>query len=153
MSECVLQPPQRIEEWLAQHTARIHFHKCCSSLVPFPPFSVFPAPAPERIGFIFLYAGFLWFCHVSSLPCVWLIWLLLNRRLALLTQWALRRVCVSAFLSACVWSESVRRMPGHWGQARVGRSVRKPPPPAPFLHPAEREREKESKRIKRIVHN
>lgn len=45
------------------------------------------------------------------------------------------------------WSESVRRMPGCWGQARVGRSVRKPPPspplpPASFLHPAETERRK-----------
>lgn len=36
-------------------------------------------------------------------------------------------------MCACVWSESVKRMPGFWGQARVGRSVRKPPPPSSIL--------------------
>lgn len=43
--------------------------------------------------------------------------------------------------TACVQSESVRRMPGYWGRARVGRSVRKPP----HLPPSCRERKKEGK--------
>lgn len=51
--------------------------------------------------------------------------------------------CVLAFVCVCVSSESVKRMPGYWGQACVGRSVRKPPP----FPPSCRERKNESKRI------
>lgn len=43
--------------------------------------------------------------------------------------------------TACVQSESVRRMPGYWGHARVGRSVRKPP----HLPPSCRERRRKAR--------
>lgn len=94
-------------------------------------FCVFQTLRADRFYFHrSLYVGPLWFCHVSSLLF----------GLAPL-EWE-----AGAPDTACVQSESVRRMPGYWGHARVGRSARKPPHHH-HLPPSCRERKKESKRI------
>lgn len=97
----------------------------------FPPpffFCVFSRPS-ERIGFIFTRAFTSGRFASAMLPP------------SLLFDLAPLGWEAGAPDTACVQSESVRRMPGYWGHARVGRSVRKPP----HLPPSCRERKKEGK--------
>lgn len=137
MSECVLQPPRGDRGMISTaHCEQWQLNISTNVVLPWfrfppPPYIFFVCvcfPDPPRGSVLFSQEPL---CRVALLPP------------SLLFDLAPLGWEAGAPDTACVQSESVRRMPGYWGHARVGRSVRKPPPPPPSsILQGEKERRK-----------